>query len=260
MDASKYYIILPDAIGHGKSSKPSDGMRMKFPKYTYQDMVKANHQLLTEHLGVNHLRLVMGTSMGGMHTWMWGYTYPDFMDALFPLASAPVEIGGRNRMFRKAIINCIKSDPQWNHGEYEKQPQTGLTGAVAAILLMIDGNSHWQNLAPNRQAADSLLLNLNQRLVNRYDANDLIYQFDSSRNYNPAPNLANIKAPLIAINSADDEINPPELGIMESEMSKVKNGRYVLLPITDKTTGHGTHSNPEIWGVYLKELLDMTNK
>lgn len=260
LDATKYFIILPDGIGHGKSSKPSGGMRMNFPRYTYNDMVKAQYKLVTEQLNVNHLRLVMGTSMGGMHAWVWGYTYPDFMDALMPLASAPVEIAGRNRMQRKAIINCIEADPQWKGGEYEKQPRTGLTGAASAGYLMIGSNKRWHKMAPTGQVADSLLLAMIQRFVDRTDANDLIYQMDASRNYNPGPNISEIKAPLFAINSADDEINPPELGIMEKEISKVKNGRYILLPITDETTGHGTHSNPKVWGGYLKELIKITNK
>lgn len=260
LDATKYFIILPDAIGHGKSSKPSDGMRMNFPKYSYNDMVKSTYKLLTDHLGVNHLRLVMGTSMGGMQSWVWGYTHPDFMDALMPLASLPVEIAGKNRMFRKAVISSIESDPQWNGGAYEKQPKTGLMGAASIAYLMMDSNKLMQKMAPNRQVADSLFLARLQRFVDSSDANDLIYQISASRSYNPAPYLSEIKAPLFAVNSADDEINPPELGIMEKEISKVKNGRYILLPITDETTGHGTHSNPEVWGGFLKELLEITNK
>lgn len=260
LDATKYFIILPDAIGHGKSAKPSDGMRMNFPKYTYHDMVKATYKLLTEHLDVNHLRLVMGTSMGGMQSWIWGYTYPDFMDALMPLASLPVEIAGRNRLFRKAVIYCVESDPQWQGGNYEKQPTAGLVGAASTAYLMLDGNKNWQRKAPNRQVADSLLPAMIQRFIDRSDANDLIYQMDASRNYDPSPHLPEIKAPLFAINSADDEINPPELGIMEKEISKVKNGRYILLPITDETTGHGTHSNPEVWAGFLEELLKISYK
>ena len=260
LDASKYFIILPDAIGHGNSSKPSDSLRMNFPKYTYDDMVKANYILIREHLGVNHLRLVMGTSMGGMETWILGYTYPNFMDALMPLASEPVEIAGRNRMFRKAVINCVESDPQWQGGTYEKEPKAGLTGAASAILSLIGGNQQWQRMAPNRQTADSLLLAMTQQLVNRYDANNLIYQFDASRNYNPAPHLSKIEAPLFAVNSADDEIEPPELKLTEQEISKVKKGRYILLPVTDETIGHGTCYKPEVWSKYLKELLKISNK
>jgi homoserine O-acetyltransferase len=261
LDATKYFIILPDAIGHGKSSKPSDGLHMKFPKYTYNDMVKADYRLLTEHLRINHLRLVMGTSMGGMLTWVWGYTYPDFMDALMPLASLPVEIAGRNRMFRKLIINLIEMDPEWNGGEYKSEPKMGLAAAFSNLMFMVSSPLQLQKEAPTGEKADSLVdTMLHHFLDSDVDANDKIYQWDASRNYNPSPYLSKIKAPLFAINSADDEINPPELKIMEKEILKVKNGRYILLPITDKTSGHGTHSNPEVWGNYLKELLELTNK
>jgi homoserine O-acetyltransferase len=255
LDATKYFIILTDDIGHGKSSKPSDGLRMKFPKYNYDDMVLANYKLLTEHLKVDHLRLVMGTSMGGMHTWMWGYTYPDFMDALMPLASLPVEIAGRNRIQRKMAIKLVEMDPEWKDGNYTQQPKLGMSGAILSLMFMVSSPLQWQMAAPTRDAAELMM----ESLLNRYsaglDANDLIYAFDSSRDYNPQPYLSKIKAPLVAINSADDQVNPPELLLMEKEITKVKNGKYVLLPITDKTTGHGTHSNPKIWGEYLKELL-----
>lgn len=260
LDATRYYIILPDAIGHGKSSKPSDGLHMKFPKYTYNDMVLADYLLLTEHLGVNHLRLVMGTSMGGMHTWVWGYTYPDFMDALMPLASLPVEIAGRNRMLRKMAIDLIEMDPEWKGGEYASEPKVGLTGAISSLIFMVSSPLQWQNKVPTRAKADSMLAAMENRYFSSLDANDMIYQLDASRNYNPSPNLYKIKAPLFAVNSADDQVNPPELKIMEKEIRKVKQGRYILLPITDMTSGHGTHSHPEIWGSYLRELLDLTNK
>lgn len=257
LDATKFYIILPDGIGHGKSSRPSDGLHMKFPKYTYDDMVKAQYMLLTEHLGVNHLRLVMGTSMGGMHTWVWGYMYPDFMDALMPLASMPVEIAGRNRMLRKMIIDAIETDPQWKGGEYTEEP-LGLTNAVHSLIFMVSSPLQWQKAAPTREEAEKFLQDRIDRYVAGLDANDMIYQFDASRLYNPAPHLGEIKAPLFAINSADDQVNPPELGIMEEEIKKVKKGRYILLPITDQTSGHGTHSNPTIWGNYLQELLKLS--
>lgn len=259
LDATKYFIILPDGIGHGKSSRPSDGLHMKFPEYTYDDMVRAQYMLLTEHLGVNHLRLAMGTSMGGMHTWVWGYTYPDFMDALMPLASMPIEIAGRNRMIRKMIIDAIKTDPQWKGGEYTEQP-LGLTNAVHALIFMTSSPLQWQKAAPTREEAEKFLQDRIDRYVAGLDANDMIYQFDASRFYNPSPHLSKIKAPLFAINSADDQVNPPELGIMEEEIKKVKNGRYILLPITDQTSGHGTHSNPKIWGNYLEELLKISEK
>ena len=260
LDAAKYYVILPDAIGHGKSSKPSNGLRMQFPKYTYDDMVLANYRLLTEKLGVAHTRLVMGTSMGGMETWVWGYKYPDFMDALMPLASLPVEIAGRNRMLRKMAIDLIQMDPEWKGGAYATQPKTGLSGAISSLIFMTSSPKQMQNLAPTRELAEAALAKTQARFLGSLDANDFIYQFDASRTYNPAPHLAAIKAPLLALNSADDQVNPPELGIMETEIKKVPKGRYILLPITDLTTGHGTHSNPAIWGNYLQEFLTQTEK
>ena len=255
LDATRYFIILPDGIGHGKSSGPaSSGLHARFPKYTYDDMVRAQYRLITEHLKVNHLRLVMGTSMGGMHTWVWGYTYPDFMDALMPLASAPVEIAGRNRMMRKMIIDAITRDPEWKGGEYASEPR-GLADAIHILLFMVSSPLQWHKQAPTRQAADSMLAAMVGRYLSTMDANDMLYAFDASRTYNPSPHLSAIKAPLYAINSADDQVNPPELGILEREIKKVPRGRYILLPITDETRGHGTHSIPAIWGKYLAELL-----
>jgi homoserine O-acetyltransferase len=258
LDTSKYFIILPDAIGHGKSSKPSDGLHMRFPKYTYDDMVLADYRLLTEHLHINHLRLVMGTSMGGMHTWVWGYRYPDFMDALMPLASLPVTIAGRNRIQRKMAIDLIKMDPEWKNGEYKEQPKQGLTGAISSMIFMTSSPLQWQKSAPTREQSETMLDNLRNRYLGLLDANDFIYQFDASRDYNPAPYLGKIQAPLFAVNSADDQVNPPELGILEKEIKNVQKGRYILLPITDQTTGHGTHSNPAVWGKYLQELLKIS--
>jgi homoserine O-acetyltransferase len=255
LDATKYYIILPDAVGHGKSSKPSDGLHMRFPKYTYDDMVRADYLLLTEALGVNHLRLVMGTSMGAMHTWVWGEMYPDFMDALMPLASQPVEIAGRNRMLRKMIVNAIEQDPEWSDGEYSKPPVHGLTAAMYVMSIMTSSPLQLQKRFPTRESADENLGKTIDERVTRQDANDMIYAYESSRFYNPEPNLGKIKAPLLAINSADDQVNPPELGIGEREIKKVKRGRFILIPIGDATRGHGTHSIPAIWGKHLAELL-----
>jgi len=260
LDAGKYYIVFVDGIGHGKSSKPSNGLHMKFPHYTYNDMVRAQYLLVTQHLGINHLRLVMGTSMGAMHTWVWGYTYPDFMDALMPLASNPVEIAGRNRMMRKLAIDMIENDPAWMGGEYKTQPKEGLLGATACLLFMGSSSLQMQKAAPTREQEDALLAKTEERYYKLLDANDVIYAFDASRYYNPAPHLEQIKAPLFAINSADDVINPPELGLIDKEIKRVKKGRYILLPITDKTSGHGTHSNPTIWGDYLKELMAISEK
>ncbi len=260
LDATKYFIILPDAIGHGGSSKPSNALHAKFPHYTYDDMVAAQYKLITEKLGVNHLRLVMGTSMGGMHTWVWGETYPDFMDALMPLASAPVEIAGRNRIMRQMIMSSIRNDPTWNNGEYKMQPVQGLRAAENVLLLMGSAPLPWHRQAPTRDAADKFYEDRVTSAVGRADANDMLYQFDSSREYNPAPGLEKIKVPLFAVNSADDVINPPELGLLELQIKKVKQGRYILLPITDQTRGHGTHTIAAIWQGYLKELLEQTAK
>jgi homoserine O-acetyltransferase len=260
LDATKYFIILPDAIGHGGSSKPSDQLRAKFPHYTYDDMVLAQYRVVTEKLEINHLRLVMGTSMGGMHTWVWGEMYPDFMDALMPLASMPVEIAGRNRIMRRMIMEAIRNDPAWPNGEYKTPPIQGLTAAQNILLLMGSAPLQWHKQAPNREAADKFYDERVKSGVARTDANDMLYYFDSSRDYNPSPQLEKITAPLFAINSADDLINPPEMGIMEREIKRVKNGKYILLPITDQTRGHGTHTIAAIWQDYLKELLQLTER
>jgi homoserine O-acetyltransferase len=254
LDIERYYIILPDGIGHGKSSKPSDGLHMKFPHFTYDDMVKADYLLVHDGLNVDHLRLVMGTSMGAMHTWVWGEMYPDFMDALMPLASAPVEIAGRNRMFRAMIMQAIKSDPDWNNGEYTKPPANGLIAAEYALWMMTSSPMQLHKANPTHQQADTAVTQLRTRAV-RADANDMLYEYDCSTDYNPAPMLDKIKAPLYAVNSADDEVNPPELGILEREIKKVAHGRYILIPTSDETRGHGTHSRPSVWKNYLIELL-----
>ncbi|MEM7330922.1 MAG: alpha/beta fold hydrolase [Chloroflexota bacterium] len=254
LDAEKHFIILPDGIGHGRSSKPSDGLEANFPKYGYDDMVKANYRLLTEHLGVNHLKLVTGTSMGGMHSWVWGYTYPDFMDAIMPLASLPVEIAGRNRMTRRMIMDAITLDPTWQNGNYTAQP-AGLRSAIYTLLFMTSVPLLWQQQAPTQKEADIMFDELVNNQLNIRDANDLLYQFQASWDYNPEPHLHQIKAPLLAINSADDQVNPPELKILEEKIERVKNGRFVLLPISEKTRGHGSHSWPALWKHHLEELL-----
>lgn len=254
LDATRYFIILPDGIGHGQSSKPSDGLHARFPHYNYNDMVTAQYRLLTEGLKVNHLRLVMGTSMGGMHSWVWGEKYPDFMDALMPLASLPVQLAGRNRMMRRMVIDSIKNDPEWKQGEYKSQPH-GLTAAIYTLLFMTSSPLQWQKQAPTRDAADRMFDDMVSRQLARTDANDMLYAFDASRDYDPAPNLESIKAPLLAINSADDQVNPPELAILEREIKRVKRGRYVLIPISDRTRGHGTHSLSEIWKQDMAQLL-----
>jgi homoserine O-acetyltransferase/O-succinyltransferase len=255
LDASRYYIVLPDGIGHGGSSKPSDGLHARFPRYGYRDMVRAQHRLLTEGLKVDHVRLVMGTSMGGMHTWLWGETYPDFMDALMPLASLPVQIAGRNRMMRRMIIDSIRNEPEWKGGDYAAQP-SGLTSAVYTLLFMVSSPLQWQKAAPTPEAADRFFDEQVKARLSSADANDMLYSFGASGDYDPAPALPTIRAPLTAVNSADDQVNPPELGILEREITRVARGRYVLIPIGDETRGHGTHSRPVVWKQHLGELLD----
>jgi len=255
LDATKYFIVLVDDIGHGKSGKPSDGLRMKFPHYTYDDMVVAEYRVLTEKLKVDHLRLVMGTSMGGMHTWLWGEAYPDFMDALMPLASLPVQIAGRNRMMRRMYMDSIRNDPEWNNGDYTKQPR-GLADAIHILMIMGSSPLQMQKDAPDRDSADKYLEDRVARLMQEDDANDCLYQIDSSRDYNPQPKLGTIRAPLLAVNSADDQINPPELGILEREIKNLPHGRAVVIPISDATRGHGTHTWAALWKGELLRLLD----
>jgi homoserine O-acetyltransferase len=256
LDTTRYFVILPDAIGHGKSSKPSDGLRMKFPRYDYDDMVRAQHALVREGLGVDHLRLVMGTSMGAMHTWVWGAMYPGFADAYMPLASAPVAIVGRNRMFRRMISDAIRSDPEWKNGDYTAPPN-GLIAAQYALFMMTSSPYQLHQSASTVAKVDAEFLRLKERAL-RTDANDMLYAFESSRNYDPSPNLETIRGPLFAINSADDEVNPPELGILDREIKRVPHGRYILIPTSPDTRGHGTHSRPAVWKQYLIELLDIS--
>ena len=255
LDATRYFIVLPDGIGHGKSSKPSDGLRMHFPKYTYDDMVRSQYLLLTEGLHVNHLRLVMGTSMGAMHCWVWGETYPAFADGLVPLASVPTQIAGRNRVMRKMIMDSIMQDPNWRGGDYTEQPREGLVGALNLLMMMTSSPLQWHRSGPTRDAADKWYEDQIASRLRTTDANDMLYQFNASREYDPAPALERITARVLAINSADDVVNPPELGLMEKLMPRVKHGRYVLIPTSDQTRGHGTHSLPAVWGRYLDEFL-----
>jgi homoserine O-acetyltransferase len=256
LDATKYFIILPDNVGHGKSSKPSDGLHARFPQYEYADMVALQHELVEKGLGVDHLRLVMGTSMGCMHSWMWGEAYPDMMDALMPLACNPVAIAGRNRMWRKMIIDGIRQDPDWHNGDYTTEPRAGLQ--IATDFLIIAGSAplHMQEDHPTRESADQYLDEVTKRELDGLDVNDLLYAVNSSRNYDPSSKLDTIKAPVMFVNSGDDFINPPELGIAEREIKKVKNGKFVLLPACEQTHGHGTHTWAAVWQQYLKELLD----
>jgi homoserine O-acetyltransferase len=256
LDVNRYFVILPDNIGHGKSSKPSDGLHAHFPQYDYDDMVAAQHELLEKGLGVNHLRLVLGTSMGCMHSWVWGETYPDFMDALMPLACLPVQIAGRNRVWRDMVIQGIRQDPDWKGGDYTTEPRAAVQ--ISADFLIIAGGAPlvMQKNLPTRDAADQYVDNAVKRSTAGLDANDFLYAVNSSRNYDPSSQLDKITVPVMFINSADDFINPPELGIAEREIKKVKNGRFILIPISDKTHGHGTHTDAAVWQEHLKELLD----
>ena len=254
LDTTKFFIVLPDDIGHGKSSKPSDGMHAKFPRYGYRDMVEAEYRLLTEGLGVNHARLVMGTSMGGMHTWLWGEIHPEFMDALMPLASLPTQISGRNRAWRRIVIDAIRNDPAWNGGDYKTQPPALRT--AAEMLWFMSGNPVLrQKEGPTLAKTDEVLDKFVNDYVQTADANDVLYAVDASWDYDPGPNLEKIRVPLLAINSADDLINPPELGILESEIKRVPNGRAVVLPLSEKTRGHGSHTMAALWKDELVDLL-----
>jgi len=255
LDAARYFMIIPDSIGNGRSSKPSDGLRMRFPHYEYDDAVALQHRLVTEHFRVNHLRLLIGTSMGCMHSWVWGVTYSDFLDALMPLACVPAEVAGLNRMRRKMTQDVIRNDPEWKDGNYTTQPRTGLRAAIYLSYLVGAGQLQFRKEFPTREIADKQLEDHINRELPRRDANDMLYQYDSSRNYDPSPHLGKIQARVLHINSADDIINPPELGIAEREIKKVKHGRFILLPIDGRTRGHGTHSLPAIWKPYLEELL-----
>ena len=254
LDAEQYYIILPDNVGHGQSSKPSDGLRMKFPKYRYGDMVRLQHELVTKGLGLTNLKLVMGTSMGAMHAWNWGYMYPGFAAGLVPLASNPVEIGGRNRVWRKFLIDAIETDPTWQNGNYTTPPR-GLASAIGFLMMATSVPLQWQKQFPTVAAADKYVADQVAARSKNTDANDMLYHYHAIEDYNPAPHLAKITAPLLAINSADDFVNPPELPMMQELIKQVKNGRFVLLPITDETRGHGTHSLPAIWGEELRRFI-----
>ncbi len=254
LDATKFFIVLPDGIGHGKSSKPSDGMHAKFPRYGYRDMIEAQYRLLTEVLGVNHARLVMGTSMGGMHTWLWGELYPDFMDALMPLASLPAQISGRNRGWRRIVIDAIRNDPAWDGGEYKTQPPS-LRTAAEMLWFMSSNPVLRQKDASTLAKTDEVLDKFVEQIVKADDANDVLYAVEASHDYDPGPNLEKIRAPLLAINSADDLINPPELGIVEQEIKRVPRGRAIVMPLSEKTRGHGSHTIASLWKDELTKLM-----
>jgi homoserine O-acetyltransferase len=259
LDATKFFIVLPDGIGHGKSSKPSDAMHAKFPRYGYVDMVEAQYRLLTEGLGIDHARLVMGTSMGGMHTWLWGELHPDFMDALTPLASLPTQISGRNRAWRRMVIDAIRNDPAWSDGEYKTQPPS-LRTAAEMLWFMSSNPALRQKDAPTLAKTDEVLDKFVEQIVKTDDANDVLYALEASHDYDPGPNLEKIQAPLLAINFADDLINPPELGILEREIKRVPHGRAIVIPFSDKTRGHGSHTLAALWKDQLADLLKQTEK
>ena len=259
LDATKFFIVLPDGIGHGKSSKPSDGMHAKFPRYGYVDMVEAQYRLLIEGLGVDHARLVMGTSMGGMHTWLWGELHPDFMDALMPLASLPTQISGRNRAWRRMVIDAIRNDPAWSDGDYKTQPPS-LRTAAQMLWFMSSNPVLRQKDAPTLAKTDEVLDKFVEQIAKTDDANDVLYALEASHDYDPAPNLEEIQAPLLAINFADDLINPPELGILEREIKRVPHGRVIVIPFSDRTRGHGSHTLAALWKDHLADLLKQTEK
>ena len=258
LDAQRYYIVAPDGIGHGKSSKPSDGLRARFPEYDYDDMVLAQKRLLEEGLGVSHLRLILGTSMGCMHSFVWGETYPDFMDALMPLACLPAPIAGRNRIWRKMVIDAIRNDPEWQGGNYAKQPRAALKTAADLLILAGSVPIQMHNKFPTRGSADKYVEESVERISADLDANDLLYALSASRNYDPSARLESVVAPLTLVNSADDFINPPELGIAEREIKRIERGRFVLLPASEQTQGHGTHSWAALWQYYLRSLLQQS--
>ena len=255
LDLSRYFIVAPDGIGHGHSSKPSDGLHAHFPQYDYDDMVFAQHLLLTEGLGVQHLRLIFGTSMGCMHAFVWGETYPSFMDALMPMACLPVQIAGRNRVWRKMLMDAIRNDPDWKDGEYKEEPVRALRAVQDLLVIAGSAPVLMQKRLPTRDAADKYVADSVEPRIAALDANDMLYQVNASRNYDPSPHLESITAPLTWINSADDFINPPELGIAEKESKRLKNGSFVLLPTSDNTHGHGTHTWAVAWREYMEQIL-----
>lgn len=255
LDSSKYFVILPDGIGHGGSSKPSDGLRAKFPHYGYRDMVTAQQRLLRETLGVTRLRLIIGTSMGCMHAFTWGWMYPGFADALAPLACAPTQIAGRNRMMRTLAMDAIRLDPEWKGGDYTAPPRAGLRSALQILFIMGTAPLVQQRQAPTRDAADSVIRAFMDLRMSTTDANDFLYQFDASSDYDPSPYLPLIRVPVLHINSEDDEVNPPELRLAERLDSRMPSARFILLPITELSRGHGTHSLPALWGETLRDFL-----
>ena len=259
LDATKFFIVLPDGIGHGKSSRPSEGMHAKFPHYGYIDMVEAQFRLLTDGLGITHARLIMGTSMGGMHTWLWGSIHPDFMDALMPLASLPTQISGRNRAWRRLVIDAIRNDPEWRNGEYTTQPAS-LRTAAQMLWFMSSNPILRQKDSPTLTKTDEVVDKFVADYLKTGDANDVLYALEASHDYDPGPGLEKIRAPLLAVNFADDLVNPPELGILEREIKRLPKGRAVVIPLSDKTRGHGSHTIATLWKGELEALLKQSEK
>jgi homoserine O-acetyltransferase/O-succinyltransferase len=260
LDAAKHFIVLPDGIGHGASSKPSDGLRARFPRYGYADMVEAQRRLVVEKLGINRLRLIIGTSMGCMHSWLWAESHPKLVDAVLALACLPVQIAGRNRILRQLAADAIRQDPAWNRGDYQQQPVRGLRGALEVLFFMGSAALPLQSQAPSRDAADRFAEEWVAKRLASSDANDFLYAFEASRDYDPSPRLEQVEAAVTAINSADDEVNPPELGILEREIRRVPRGKAIVLPVGPQTRGHGTHTNALAWKEHLAELLDRSRR
>ena len=260
LDITRYFIILPDDIGHGESSKPSDGLRMKFPRYTYDDMVRSQHEMLVGGLHVDHLRLILGTSMGCMQSFVWGETYPHFSDALAPFACLPIEIAGRNRVWRHMAMQSIRDDPAWDNGNYTHEPIEGLRGAADFLILAGSAPQQMQKDYPTRQQAEDYASRMVNVIVADTDANDFLYYFNASRDYNPEPKLSSITAPVLWINSADDFINPPELDIAQKLVTRMPHARFILVPASMETYGHGTHTHAAVWADYLVQILQESTK
>ena len=260
LDITKYFIILPDDIGHGESSKPSDGLRMKFPHYDYDDMVRSQHEMLLDGLHVDHLRLILGTSMGCMQSFVWGETYPNFSDALAPFACLPIEIAGRNRMWRYMAMQIIRKDPAWDDGNYTSEPMEGLRGANDLLIIAGSAPQQMQKNFPTRQQAEAYVDHTLDILDAHTDADDFLYYVDASRNYNPEPKLSTITTPVLWINSADDFINPPELDIAQKLVTRMPHARFILIPASMQTYGHGTHTHAAVWKDDLLQLLQGTEK
>jgi homoserine O-acetyltransferase/O-succinyltransferase len=260
LDITKFYIILPDDIGMGESSKPSDGLRMHFPSYDYDDMVSSQHTMLVDGLHVDHLRLILGTSMGCMQSFVWGETYPQFSDALAPFACLPVEIAGRNRMWRYLSMQLIRDDPAWKNGDYTTEPVEGLRGAIALVFVAGSAPLLLQKNYPTRASAEAYIDSRMDGLIAQTDANNMLYYVNASRNYNPEPRLGSITEPVLWINSADDFINPPELGIAQKLVTRMPHAKFILIPVSEATHGHGTHTAAAVWKDYLIEFLQQTEK